>query len=431
MIPSHIFVENVRPLTIKFKLPEPDERLDDTIQLTGCLGLMRTTLLQGEKLETAADEWLQAIKKDTVERKRLETMAMEVVRAFKRDELKDAKAIAEVVHIAPVLSKEAFQGLLREFISGFNQSVLLDVHQLNGMTELVQSAPGFLDADDLVKILGLFSNRLRDTHQQSSDHMHQLTLAVSHVLDAMADNEVNDVDREKIHAPLSLYLAELKKSTDPYLVYQAAYAYQALLCVPDNETKWQAAMRRTAMVTQGVSGLVSAVYAMDLNKLLKGLGDIQEGLAESSKIVEITMTAYDKVSTLVDSGQGFMESLREGFSFDRKRDWYSALRAADALIRDGELATLKEMVCKAPCRLDPAFQWGVCQRLGEIAANPLWPTDIRRSAIAFLGVIYREDTIWGQKASIKQWILNILMQLASSLGDGLQCKRDCISVMAS
>ncbi|KAF9353420.1 hypothetical protein BGX34_011575, partial [Mortierella sp. NVP85] len=419
-VPSHIFAENVRPLTIKFKLPEPDERLDDMIQLTGCLGLMKTTLSPGEKLETAAEEWLQAIKKDTVERKRLETMAIEVVRAFKRDELKDAKAIAEVVHIAPVLSKDAFQGLLREFISGFNQSVLLDVHQLNGIVELVQSAPEFLDADDLVKILGLFSNRLRDTHQQSSHHMYLLTLAVSHVLDAMADNEVNDVDREKIHTPLSLYLAELKQNDDSYLIYQAAYAYQALLCVPDNETKWKAAMRRTLKVTQGVSGLVSAVYTMDLNKLLEGLGDIQDGLAEASRIVEVTIAAYDRVSTLVESGQDFMESLKEGLSFDRKRDWYSALRAADALIRNGELATFKEMVCNAPCRLDPAFQWGVCQRLGEIAANPLWDTDVRRSAIAFLGVIYREDILWGQKATIKQWILSILMQLASSSGDSLQ-----------
>ncbi|KAK3823385.1 MAG: WD40-repeat-containing domain protein [Benniella sp.] len=419
-IPRHIFAENVNPPIRVFKLPEPDERLSDTLQLAGCLGLLKVTLMPGDELEPTTHGWLQAIEKDTDEQDRLRTLATEVIRVFKRDELKDAKAVAEVVYLAPVLSKDAFQDLLSEFYSGIDHSGLLKFHQLEGLAHLLQGAnPGHLNADDLVKILGLLSSRLQDTHQQSSHHMHQLTLAVSHVLDAMADTAVKDIDRKNLHEPLSLYLGELKKSTDPYLVYQAAYAYQALLCVPDNETKWQSAMRRSGKVIQGISRLVSSVKGLDLNKFIEGLGEIQEGFAGVSNIVEITMTAYDKVTTLAQSGQGFMDSLKEGFSFDRKRDWYSALRGADALIRDGELATFRELVCKAPCQLDPAFQWGVCQRLGEIAANPMWDSDIRRSAIAFLGEIYKEDAMWGQHVSIKQWIINILMQLASSSG-GLQ-----------
>ena len=422
VVSAHIFAENVDPPIRDFKLPEPDERLNDTFQLTGCLSLLQATLMPEDKLEPAAQDWLQVIEKDTDEQVRLRTLATEVIRVFKRDELKDAKAVAEVVYLAPVLSKDAFQDLLSEFYSGIDHSGLLKFHQLEGLAHLIQGAnPGHLNADDLVKILGLLSSRLQDTHQQSSHHMHQLTLAVSHVLDAMADTDVKDIDRKKLHEPLSLYLGELKKSTDPYLVYQAAYAYQALLCVPDNETKWQSAMRRSGKVIQGISRLVSAVKGLDLNKFIEGLGEIQEGFAGVSNIVEITATAYDKVTTLAQSGQGFMESLKEGFSFDRRRDWYSALRGADALIRDGELATFRELVCKAPCRLDPAFQWGVCQRLGEIATNPMWDSDIRRSAITFLGEIYKEDAMWGQHVSIKQWIINILMQLASSSG-GLQCK---------
>ncbi|KAF9342519.1 hypothetical protein BGX34_008023, partial [Mortierella sp. NVP85] len=119
-------------------------------------------------------------------------------------------------------------------------------------------------------------------------------------------------------------------------------------------------------------------------------------------------------------GQGLMESLKEGFSFERKRDWYSALRGADALIRDGELATFRKLVCEVPCRYDPAFQWGVCQRLGEMAANPKWDTATRRSAIAFLGEIYRNDEMWEKRPSTKQWILNILMQLSKSSGGSSQ-----------
>jgi hypothetical protein len=226
--------------------------------------------------------------------------------------------------------------------------------------------------------------------------------------------------REKLHAPLLAYLDGLKGSSDPYLVYQAAYAYQALLCVPDNETAWQAAMRRTGKVVKGVSGLVSAVKGFDLVKFFDGLGDIQKGLAEMSEVVELAKSAYEGVNSLVEGGEGLMKALKEGLSFQHKRAWYSALRGADTLIRDGELATFRRLVCEGPCRRDPAFQWGVCQRLGAIATNTQWDADTRREAIAFLGEIYRNDGAWGQHASVKVWALNILMQLATSSGGGMQ-----------
>jgi len=420
-IPSYIFTENIPPPIADFKLPESDERLSSTPQLVCCLSLLQDFRSPDEIADPAARKWLQGTMKDAEEQERLHTMATEVIRAFKRDEIKDAKVVAEVVSLSPVLNKDAFNDLLREFYSGIDGSGLLNYHQVEGLAQLIQGAdPGHLTADDLVKILSLLSTRLIDTHQQSTQYIHQLTMAVSHVLDAMADTKVTGLDREKLHEPLSAYLKDLQESKDTYLVYQAAYAYQALLCVPDNETTWQAAMRRTGKVIQGVSGLVSAVKGLDLIKFMEGLEDIQKGCDGASMIVDVVTTAYKDVNSLIEGGQTFMDSLKQGLSFERKRDWYSALRGADALIRDGELATFRKLVCEAPCRLDAAFQWGVCQRLGEIATNPLWDAGTHRSAIEFLGEIYRDDTTWGQQSSIKQWILNVLMQIASST-ESSQC----------
>ncbi|KAG0234727.1 hypothetical protein BGX31_004466 [Mortierella sp. GBA43] len=424
MIPSHIFMENLRPAAIEFKLPEADERLSSTSQLACCLGLLKASYSPDTVLESTSRNWLQAIKKDTDEQERLKLLATEVVRAFKRDELKDAKAVAEVVYLAPVLDNDTFRDLLREFYSGIENSGLLDVYQLEGLARLMQGADlGYFHADDLVKILDLLSTRLRDTHQRSPQHVYQLTLTVSHVLDAMADTNVKDLDREKLHEPLSAYLEELKSSSDPYLVYQAAYAYQALLCVPDNETLWQATMRRTGKVVRGVSGLVSAVKCLDFNKFMDGLEDIQQGLAGVSQVAGLARTTYEDVTSLAKSGQDFMKCLKEGLSFHRRREWYSALRGADILIRDGELATFKKLVCEAPCRHDPAFQWGVCERLGEIAGNPIWSEDTRQSAVEFLGEIYQNDSVWGQQLNVKQWIISVLMQLSSSSTDALQCRQ--------
>ncbi|KAK3810186.1 MAG: hypothetical protein J3Q66DRAFT_404948 [Benniella sp.] len=189
IIDPHIFPVNVRPPTIDVKLPESDERLNSTPQLVCCLSLLKAARLPDFALDPAADKWLQLID-DTDEQNRLQMMATEVVRAYKRDETKDAKIVTEVVYLAPVLNKDTYQDLLREFYTGIDHSGLLDVHQIEGIAQLIQDGgPGYLDADDLVKILGLLSVRLRGTHQQSTQHLQQLTVAVSHVhiLDDMAD----------------------------------------------------------------------------------------------------------------------------------------------------------------------------------------------------------------------------------------------------
>ncbi|KAF9991382.1 hypothetical protein BGZ80_009164, partial [Entomortierella chlamydospora] len=61
----------------------------------------------------------------------------------------------------------------------------------------------------------------------------------------MVDSQVKGLSREQLHEPLSDYLKELQKDSDPYLVYQAVYAYQALQYIPDDETILQSMMRRT------------------------------------------------------------------------------------------------------------------------------------------------------------------------------------------
>jgi hypothetical protein len=248
-------------------------------------------------------------------------------------------------------------------------------------------------------------------------------VAVSHVLDAMADASVKGLNRETIHAPLSSYLEELKQSSDPHLVYQAAYAYQALLCVPDDESLWQATLRRTGKVIEGVSGLVSAVKGLDLNGFIDGLGKIQEGVAGAGEVVRVAKTAYEGAVSFGKSGQGFLECLQEGLSFSRKCSWYTALRGADALIRDGSFIEFKKLACEVPCRRDPAFQWGLCQRLGDVAANSEWNGETRQSAIAFLGKIYQDDVMWGDHTNVKQWTLSILMQLTLVPGGEAECKR--------
>ncbi|KAK3805037.1 MAG: hypothetical protein J3Q66DRAFT_393564 [Benniella sp.] len=419
--PQAIFARNTRPPAVELKLPKADERLSTTPQLAACLNLLKHAQLLDDMLEPAARKWLQAIKNDIDEQERLKVLATDVIRAFQREEIKDDKAVAEVVCLAPVLEKSDFQYLLRELCKGIDQSVLLDIHKLDGIAQLIYCAePGYLDADDLVKILELLSTRLRATHTQSSNHMYQLTMAVSRVLDAMADSNVKGLNREKLHEPLSLYLSEIKDNSDPYLVYQAAYAYQALLYVPDDETLWQSTLRRTGKVVQGVAGLVSAVKGLDLNGFLDGLKDIQQGVSGALGVFKMTKSTIDAVTSITDGGKGFVECMKEGLGVKRKLTWYPALRGAESLLRSGQLANFKRVVCEAPCRMDPVFQWGVCQLLGEVAADSMWDAKTRQGAIMFLREIYSNRAEWESQSRVQEWILVILMKLSASVDSDMR-----------
>jgi len=160
-IPDHTFAENVHPPTVVTKLPEPDERLVSTPQLAWCLGLLKESREIGDILEPVTRDWLQVVENDEDEHERLEMLAKDVIRKFKEEVIKDGKAVAEVVCLGPVIEKELFKDLLATFYDGVDQSGLLNIPQLQGIARLIQGADaGHLDADDLVKILGLLSKRL-------------------------------------------------------------------------------------------------------------------------------------------------------------------------------------------------------------------------------------------------------------------------------
>ncbi|KAF9333168.1 hypothetical protein BGZ91_011376 [Linnemannia elongata] len=415
-VPDSIFPDNVSPLTSPWTFPDSDGRVADTRQLVSCLGLLKqlpNELSEGA-LEPVAWKWLKETALNLDEKPRLETLATDLIRAFTRDEIKDKKAVAEVLCLVPILEEDDTRFLLRLFQNNIEGSHILDISALRGLAQLLQSAnPGYLHSQDLIEVLVSMSKRLQETHEQSQDHIFELTVAVSSVLDAMADTKVTGLDREGLHDPLLTFLGGLQGSDDPHLKYYASYAFQALLCVPDDESPWQATVRRTTKFVKGISGLVSAVKGLDLNGFMKGLQSIQEGFQGAQQVFELAKTAYEGVSAIYENEQDLIASLKEGLTFNRKRAWYSALRGADTLIDGGELAKFRILVCGAPCRCELAFQWGICQRLGGLASNALWNVKIRQGAVRFLEEIYRNDLVWGPLPPIKLYILNILKQLAT------------------
>ncbi|KAG0049620.1 hypothetical protein BGZ83_005545 [Gryganskiella cystojenkinii] len=419
-VSDSIFPMDVPPPTLSWSFPEPDSRVADTPQLVSCLGLLKqgSDAILDNELEQEARIWRKETSQNPDERARLEVLATDLIRAFTQDEIKDRKVIAEVICLVPVLEVDDSRFLLGQFLDDIKDSSILSIGALRGLAHVLRTAtPGHLFSQDLIEVLGPMSTKLQNAHSESPEYIFELTVAVSSVLDAMTDAKVTGIKRVEMHEPLLVFLASLRNSDDPHLKFHASYAFQALLCVPNDESPWEATVRRTTKVVKGISGLVSAVKGLDLNAFMTGLQNVQEGFDGIQQLFELGKTAYEGVSAVYESEQDFVASLKEGLTFNRRRAWYRALRGADTLLEEGELKKFKDLVCGAVCRCEVEFQWGVCQRLGRVAANSRWGIETRQGAVRFLEEIYRKDAVWGHLPPIKSYIIELLKQLSVTVND--------------
>ncbi|KAF9569517.1 hypothetical protein EC968_002604 [Mortierella alpina] len=350
------------------------------------------------------------------EKKHFETLATQIVKEFHNDELLEDDTIAEVTCLASALGRDQYRSLVSSYVDKITSSTLLDLSLVQGLPRLIQSAADldYLQADDLVKILRALSKCLQATlpqtpspQQQSPSSMHTLVMAISRVLDTMTHTQVKGMDQDEMRR-VSESLGKLRNSSDAYLVYQAAYALQALKNIPDDESPWKSIMRQGGEVLGSAVGLGIAAYTMDIPAFLEKLETLQ---ASAEQIVEVVFLTYEAASTLIEGGQGLRNSFQTAFNYRGRQPWYQQLRLADLLIQQEEFAKFEQRARKSVLRTDPSFQWGLCQRLGEIAANSSLSYNDRERALNFLGEIFHNDGMWCKHPLIKQLIIAILLQL--------------------
>ncbi|KAG0057089.1 hypothetical protein BGZ89_001937, partial [Linnemannia elongata] len=430
-----IFSENVPKPVIKAAIPRLQQRIEVTQQLVYCNVLLlsdplsATVAASGDEtsgqavdslqrlpLDTEELDWLDVVRKDPIEQDRLQLLVVRTVEEFVADANKDFDKIIEVVALGPVLQKNTYRKLLSTFIKEIDDALILDFDMLHGLVQLVQDAsPGFLVADDLVKIFSIQRIRLQATHQQSIQHSYHLTLAISRLLDVMADQKVQDLDRVLEHEPLSAVLSGLKDSEDSYLMFQACYAFQALQYVSDEESNLHAVWRHSTSLVGGLAKFPSVVK-LDLSAVVDGLLSLYKTVESA---VGVASTAYEGVCSLKARGRGALNRLKEGFGSGQRRSWYPAVRAAYAFAQAAQLEDLKQLVFEAPCCRDPLFQWGICQLLGDIASDTARAVPVRRQAVSLLGHLYKFDEVWGCDESVKTWMLTIITKLQTTSEQGV------------
>ncbi|KAF9129678.1 hypothetical protein BGW39_003904 [Mortierella sp. 14UC] len=328
-----------------------------------------------------------------------------VVEEFAADSFKTSDKIAEVILLGPYLDQEHYRRLLNSLIIEFESAKLLDTNLLQGMIQIVQCAgPEYLLPDDLVRILVVLRIRLQEIHQQSTKHPYYLTLALSRLLDVMVEGKVQDLRR-----PLLALFGHMLSNEEPYLKHQAAYALQALLHIPNDETRRQFMLRQAGRITMGLLG-VSSVCKLDLGEFKDGVDHLYKVAGD---VHEVASKVINGVQSLLQSGQDIATSVKGGILSGGRQIWYSALCEAQERIRNGQLAEFNRLVFEAPCRRDTEFQWGVCQLLGEIAVDAHWDITTRQHVIDLLAELYKDDFTWTAKNDVHVWILQIIRQIAS------------------
>lgn len=427
--PIHkIFPNNIAKPLLRSSLPDLAFHFKSTRQLAfGLLllsqdptlsSLLTPTQSKAQGLALTKDEraWVAKMRAVTEELDRLRWLASQVATQFLKWQHKDAESIEEVVLLGAVLERKDYRGVLSALIGQLERETLTDIDLLQALVQFLQSAPPkHLVDDDFVRILRVLRGRLKDTHmalndkrQPGSSHPYDLSTAIARVLDAMIASNIHGLGRAEDHLPLLDLLAELKESVDPYLKFQATYAWQALQYVGDDETPLHAVLRFGGGVTKAALG-VASVFKLDPEHLFNGLCELGQAAGQAYDVVK---AGVEGAQAFRAGGEGVVDSMLKGFRAGVKRAWYPALQAARMFIREGQLADFERMIYEAPCCREPEFQMGVCQLLGEAAADPIWELKTQQQAVNLLRQLYKSDAAWVANTDVKDGILGILLCLS-------------------
>ncbi|KAF9934216.1 hypothetical protein FBU30_002909 [Linnemannia zychae] len=221
----------------------------------------------------------------------------------------------------------------------------------------------------------------------------------------------------------------LKTRDDIYFKYQASYALQALQNLPDNETILETVMRYLDGSAQFAS-IFAKIFKADPKGAVEDAGsffqfckDTLETITEAHKTVK---HGHEMFREGLNTANSALEQTSETF---KGRSWYIGLQFTDVLIRHGQLSAFNRFVSQTGCRYKSKFQWGVCRQLGEIAADSLWETVVRKQAVDFLNELYKNGTELEMNMDVKRWILTILNHISISEPEDTPLKNHIADVL--
>ncbi|KAF9084073.1 hypothetical protein BGX29_002761, partial [Mortierella sp. GBA35] len=405
-----IFPHNIAVPMFSTALPLPGARFETISQLAYCNILLRKHLSPtpaagsaNTPLDPVQQEFLDSILQDKEELNRIRWLTNRIVQKFAAEKAESPASICEVILVAPFLDQEPYRMLLNCLITELEKSLILDDDLLQELVNLIRcAAPDYLHVGHLIRVFVILRTGLQNAHQQSAKLPYHLSRVISCLLDVMAEGKVKDLKNVVSLEALHALLRQLADNSDPYVEHQVTYSLQGLLHTTKDGRHQKFLLQSTGYTRVG-----------NLRRL--GLGGINDGVGHTYQHAEDTDEVGGKVAysvkTLLETGKGLWENVKDGKFSAGRLLWYRALREARDHMQDGRLVDFNRLVFEAPCCRDLNFQRGICLLLGEIAAESHWEETIRQHAVDFLAELYKTDFLGNSFEGVDQWILNILYQL--------------------
>lgn len=292
---------------------------------------------------------------DPKERKALEALAKWLVHVFRDNP--QLSYLDDIAILSPIVSAESFKDVITAFankiIEGTKDRKIVDT-QLDLHLATVLRCHGTKPKGVLGPLLDSLQTRLEAAVEQAEpETQYHLLCALSVVLDAMVDAEASGISRESLQEPLLKHLKTLSESQELRLSQAAGYTWQALLCIPNDETPYQALLRTALDFAQTSSKVAGAAPTMDLSKL-------HDGVLGLGKVPELIKAMIDVVQAIGEL-HGVAESAMQ--AFDKQATWYSSLHFADLLIYKKNYAGLGDFIRDIPCGKEKEFLCGLFAKL--------------------------------------------------------------------
>ncbi len=326
----------------------------------------------------------------------LQELAIVVIDLFAKRPTKTKPLIDEVTNLASANNTVITRALLKVLVKEINEGVLLDTDLLKALrSTLINSSIEALDADDLVQVLKITMRRITEIHNQdkTSSKLSTALSTISDILDVMGDANVIKVGRINLHDPLYKILDSLSDDADLLVASQAAYAKQALVRMPNDESKSRSFFRRTGAAVKGFASLSQVMTKQDLQSISE---------------------AYD--------------NFKEALSFQvGKKEWYGDIRILKLLSEKKHYELFKSIMdTRIKEGKNPHVVGNILFLLHEAAPVA------QKWALECMADLFLDDK-WGDKKKVKKIILNELLfcatvpaisgiakEVLSSIGD--KCK---------
>ncbi len=310
-------------------------------------------------------------------RMELKRLALDVIETFSQRSVKIEENVREIVALASIEDEDITRELFEKMIQGEHE--LPNRYMLNGLAEIIDSMnPQWINPSHLVRVLTVIYAQLGVLHAQGNEkEIKSFLLVISRVLVSMADIDVRGLDRITLHEPLYDMLTGFMRSAPPAHQQIASYARQALLRVPNNESKLKEFMRRSMDVVDGLNSVKSVVTNKDPLALLD---------------------AY--------------HSFKTAFKLQANQEsWYDDLRYAALLVECNQFVGFELFVKSTSFYQKQEMALGLVRIVSDtLNAHP--EISLRCSLLDFFNQMWTSP-FYGEHESVQRWIMEIFYDYAA------------------